>query len=90
MLSGGTEAQFAVLYIFRCRIVGKMDEYQYPLFFEARDLTDRERGKVTRHFQKRKDSGGGECLTIAKAGAKTYKVCFKEKEGKESHLFNMI
>ena len=67
-----------------------MDEYQYPLFFEARDLTDRERGKVTRHFQKRKDSGGGECLTIAKAGAKTYKVCFKEKEGKESHLFNMI
>ncbi|XP_030287686.1 protein mono-ADP-ribosyltransferase PARP14-like [Sparus aurata] len=51
-----------------------------------RDLTEREKGKVTRHFQKRKDSGGGECLTIAKAGAKTYKVCFKEKEDQERVL----
>ncbi|XP_073330732.1 uncharacterized protein [Pagrus major] len=60
-----------------------MDEYQHPLYFEARDLTDKERGKVRRHFQKRRDSGGGDCGVIEKAGANTYKICFKEKEVQE-------
>ncbi|GLD53861.1 poly [ADP-ribose] [Lates japonicus] len=58
-----------------------MDEYQYPLFFEAKeDLTDREREKIRRHFQKRRDSGGGDCGVIENIGGNIYKVCFKEKE----------
>lgn len=61
-----------------------MDEFQYPLFFEAKDLTEREKAKLRRHFQIRRDSGGGECGMIEKAGGNTYKVCFKKKEGKES------
>ncbi|XP_041840898.1 uncharacterized protein LOC121639623 isoform X2 [Melanotaenia boesemani] len=63
-----------------------MDEYQYPLFFEARDLTDREKEKVRRHFQKRRDSGGGDCATIEKIGDTTYKICFRESETQERVL----
>lgn len=60
-----------------------MDEFQHPLFFEARDLTDREKGKIWRYFQKRKDSGGGDCLALEKVGGSTYKISFKEREGKQ-------
>ncbi|XP_029381987.1 protein mono-ADP-ribosyltransferase PARP14-like isoform X2 [Echeneis naucrates] len=63
-----------------------MDEYQYPLFFEAKDLTDREREKIRRHFQKKRDSGGGECGVIEKAGGNMYKISFKEKDDQERVL----
>ncbi|KAG7241535.1 hypothetical protein INR49_025440 [Caranx melampygus] len=63
-----------------------MDEYQHPLFFEARDLTAREQEKVRRHFQKKRDSGGGECGIIEKTGGNTYKICFKEKDEQERVL----
>ncbi|XP_068584429.1 protein mono-ADP-ribosyltransferase PARP14-like [Cebidichthys violaceus] len=63
-----------------------MDEYQHPLFFEAKDLTDREKEKVRRHFQKKRDSGGGDCGMIEKAEGNTYKICFKEKEDQERVL----
>ena len=66
-----------------------MDEYQHPLYFEARDLTDKEERKVWRHFHKRRVSGGGDCGMIEKDGANTYKICFKEKEGKESQWVEM-
>lgn len=58
-----------------------MDEYQYPLFFEARDLTDQEKKKIRRYFQIRRDSGGGDCSTIEKVEGTIYKVSFKEKQG---------
>lgn len=58
-----------------------MAEYPYPLYFEARHLTDREKEKVRRHFLKRRDSGGGDCGGIEKVGDNIYKVCFKEQEG---------
>lgn len=57
-------------------------DYKYPLFFEAKDLEDKEKAKIRRHFQKRRDSGGGECGEIEKVGDKHYKVCFKDQEGK--------
>ncbi|XP_030286114.1 uncharacterized protein LOC115589412 [Sparus aurata] len=60
-----------------------MDEYQHPLYFEAKDLTDKEEQKVRGHFQKRRVSGGGDCGMIQKDGANTYKICFKEKEDQE-------
>ncbi|XP_071774139.2 protein mono-ADP-ribosyltransferase PARP14-like isoform X1 [Centroberyx gerrardi] len=64
-----------------------MDEYQYPLFFEAKDLTDKEKEKLRRHFQKRRDSGGGECGMIEKVGDNTYKICFMVKEDQERVLY---
>lgn len=67
-----------------------MDNYQHPLFFEAKDLTDREKEKLRRHFQKKRDSGGGECGLIEKVGDNTYKICFMDKEGKESHLSTLF
>ena len=60
-----------------------MDQFQYPLFFEARDLTDREKGKIWRYFQKKKDAGGGDCAMIEKVGGSVYKVSFKEEEGRQ-------
>ncbi|KAJ4949533.1 hypothetical protein JOQ06_021044 [Pogonophryne albipinna] len=63
-----------------------MEEFKHPLFFEAKDLTDKEKDKVRRHFQKRRDSGGGECGMIEKAGGNTYKICFKEIEDQERVL----
>nr|XP_046236902.1 protein mono-ADP-ribosyltransferase PARP14-like [Scatophagus argus] len=63
-----------------------MDECEYPLYFEAKDLTDTERGKIRRYFQKKRDSGGGDCGTIENVGGKTYKICFKEKEVQERVL----
>ncbi|KAK1889991.1 Protein mono-ADP-ribosyltransferase PARP14 [Dissostichus eleginoides] len=63
-----------------------MDEFKHPLFFEAKDLTDKEKDKVRRHFQKRRDSGGGDCGMIEKAVGNTYKICFKEIEDQERVL----
>ncbi|XP_027143801.1 poly [ADP-ribose] polymerase 14 isoform X4 [Larimichthys crocea] len=63
-----------------------MDNYQHHLFFEARDLTDREKNKIRRHFLKKRDSGGGECGMIEKIGDNTYKISFKEKEDQERVL----
>ncbi|XP_014842233.1 PREDICTED: poly [ADP-ribose] polymerase 14-like [Poecilia mexicana] len=63
-----------------------MAEYPYPLYFEARYLTDREKEKVSRHFQKRRDSGGGDCGGVEKVGDNIYKVCFKEQEVQERVL----
>lgn len=70
----------------------KMDEFQHPLFFEAKDLTDKEREKVRRHFLKKRDSGGGECGAVEKTGGNIYKISFKEKEGKKQcvkHIFRL-
>ncbi|XP_047453540.1 protein mono-ADP-ribosyltransferase PARP14-like [Mugil cephalus] len=63
-----------------------MDEYPHPLFFEARDLTDREREKLRRYFNKKRDSGGGDCGTIQRTEDNIYKVCFKEREDQERVL----
>ncbi|XP_037614203.1 protein mono-ADP-ribosyltransferase PARP14-like [Sebastes umbrosus] len=63
-----------------------MDEYQHPLFFEAKDLTDKEKEKIWRHFQKKRNSGGGDCGMIEKAGDNTYKICFRVKEEQERVL----
>ncbi|CAI5669260.1 unnamed protein product [Oreochromis niloticus] len=63
-----------------------MDEYLYPLFFEATDFTDREKEKVRRYFQKRRDSGGGDCGNLEKLVGSVYKICFKEKEDQERVL----
>ncbi|XP_027143708.1 poly [ADP-ribose] polymerase 14 isoform X2 [Larimichthys crocea] len=63
-----------------------MDEFQHPLFFEARDVTDREREKIRRHFLKKRDSGGGECGAVEKIGGNIYKISFKEKEDQERVL----
>lgn len=60
-----------------------MDEFPNPLFFEAKYLTEGDREKIRRYFQKRRISGGGDCGMIEKVGDKTYKICFKEKEGKK-------
>lgn len=60
-----------------------MDEYQHLLFFEAGELTQKDKDKVWRYFQKRRDSGGGDCGMIEKTGDNFYKICFKEKEGKK-------
>ncbi|KAM3591097.1 uncharacterized protein V6R79_022320 [Siganus canaliculatus] len=57
-----------------------MTEYQYPLYFEASDLTDRERDRVRRHFQRKRESGGGDCGPIERVGNRTYRVCFVEAE----------
>ncbi|XP_030609406.1 protein mono-ADP-ribosyltransferase PARP14-like [Archocentrus centrarchus] len=63
-----------------------MDEYPHPLFFEASDFTDKEKEKVRRYFQKRRDSGGGDCGKLEKVGGRVYKICFKEKEDQERVL----
>ncbi|XP_026018057.1 poly [ADP-ribose] polymerase 14-like [Astatotilapia calliptera] len=63
-----------------------MDEYPYPLFFEATDFTDREKEKVRRYFQKRRESGGGDCGNLEKLGGSVYKICFKEKEDQDRVL----
>lgn len=77
--------QIEVPHFCKFRIAGKMGEYQHPLFFEAKDLSDREKDKIRRYFQKRRDSGGGDCGMIEKAGGNIYKISFKEKEGKRSN-----
>ncbi|XP_071316077.1 protein mono-ADP-ribosyltransferase PARP14-like [Trachinotus anak] len=63
-----------------------MEEYKHPVFFEAKHLTDREKQKIRRHFQKKRVSGGGECGMIEKAGGNIYKYCFMEEEDQERVL----
>lgn len=65
-----------------------MDEYQYPLFFEANEVTRQEKEKIRRYFQIKRDSRGGDCGVIEKVGDKVYQVSFKEKKGKKSHVLN--
>ncbi|XP_034412586.1 protein mono-ADP-ribosyltransferase PARP14-like [Cyclopterus lumpus] len=63
-----------------------MDEYAHPLFFEAKHLTDREKGKIRRYFQKKRDSGGGVCGEIETADGDAYKLSFMDKEDQERVL----
>ncbi|KAM4536963.1 protein mono-ADP-ribosyltransferase PARP14-like [Odontesthes bonariensis] len=63
-----------------------MDEYQHLLFFEAKDLTDREEEKIWKYFQRKRDSGGGECAMIENVGGDRYKIRFREKEDQERVL----
>ncbi|MEQ2292390.1 hypothetical protein AMECASPLE_022686 [Ameca splendens] len=42
--------------------------------------------KVRRHFQKRRDAGGGDCGAIEKVGDNIYKVCFREQQDQERVL----
>ncbi|XP_076737820.1 uncharacterized protein LOC143416476 [Maylandia zebra] len=63
-----------------------MDECLHPVFFEAEELTDSEKEKIRRYFQKKRHSGGGDCGMIEKVGDKTYRICFKEKEDQEHVL----
>ncbi|XP_014886318.1 poly [ADP-ribose] polymerase 14-like isoform X3 [Poecilia latipinna] len=63
-----------------------MAEFPYPLYFEARYLTDKEKVNVSRYFQKTRASGGGDCGGIEKVGDNVYKVCFKEQEVQERVL----
>ncbi|XP_041840906.1 uncharacterized protein LOC121639630 [Melanotaenia boesemani] len=63
-----------------------MEEYQHPLFFEAKGLTDKEKERIRRYFQKKRSSGGGECGFIEKVGDTTYRINFKEKEDQERVL----
>uniref|UniRef100_A0A3B5LLT9 PAR14-like first RRM domain-containing protein n=1 Tax=Xiphophorus couchianus TaxID=32473 RepID=A0A3B5LLT9_9TELE len=55
-------------------LFSKMAEYPYPLYFEARHLSDGEKEKVRRYFQIKRVSGGGDC------------VCFKKQQDQESVL----
>ncbi|KAM8882173.1 protein mono-ADP-ribosyltransferase PARP14-like isoform 2-T2 [Synchiropus picturatus] len=63
-----------------------MEEYQHSLFFEAKDLTDREKDKIRRHFQRRRDSGGGECGDVERVGRSSYRIDFQDKEDQERVL----
>ncbi|XP_042368641.1 uncharacterized protein LOC121962451 [Plectropomus leopardus] len=63
-----------------------MEEYQHLLYFEAKDLTDREKEKIRRYFLKRRDSGGGECGLVEKVGGNIFKISFKDKEDQERVL----
>lgn len=60
-----------------------MDKYMHPLFFEAKNLTDSDTEAIREYFQGREDSAGGECGIPEKVDGSTYKICFKDKEGKE-------
>ncbi|KAK2899907.1 hypothetical protein Q8A73_013036 [Channa argus] len=65
-----------------------MDEYKYPLFFKGKQLTCGEKEKIGRYFQKKRDSGGGECRKIEKVEDDIYQICFKDKEvlKKKKHI----
>ncbi|XP_047458528.1 uncharacterized protein LOC125018563 [Mugil cephalus] len=63
-----------------------MEEYQHQIFFEARELTEPEKNKIRRYFQKRRQSGGGDCGSVEKVEDKIYKICFKEKKDHDSVL----
>ncbi|XP_029943872.1 protein mono-ADP-ribosyltransferase PARP14-like [Salarias fasciatus] len=63
-----------------------MEEYKHSLFFVARYMTDKETKKVRRYFQKRRESGGGECGVIKKVSGNSYVIRFKDKEDQERVL----
>ncbi|XP_008284620.1 poly [ADP-ribose] polymerase 14 [Stegastes partitus] len=63
-----------------------MDEFVHSLFFEAKDLTSKEKEKIRRYFQIKRESGGGECGNIEKVGNNIYKISFKDKEVQERVL----
>ncbi|XP_039462646.1 uncharacterized protein LOC120436202 [Oreochromis aureus] len=63
-----------------------MDKYTYPLFFEAKGLSDNDIQDIWRYFQRGQDSGGGECGIPGEVDGNTYKICFKDKEVQERVL----
>ncbi|XP_026209254.1 uncharacterized protein LOC113157845 isoform X2 [Anabas testudineus] len=63
-----------------------MDEYRYPLFFAANMVTSKEKEKIRRYFQIKRESGGGDCGVIESVGDNVYQICFREKEDQERVL----
>ncbi|XP_038587302.1 protein mono-ADP-ribosyltransferase PARP14-like [Micropterus salmoides] len=60
-----------------------MGEYQHPLLKIWQTET---KDKIRRYFQKRQDSGGGDCGTSERTGGNNYKISFKEKGDQETVL----
>lgn len=63
-----------------------MDKYTYPLFFEVKGLSGNDIQDIWRYFQRGEDSGGGECGIPAEVEGNTYKISFKDKEGKQDYV----
>lgn len=82
----GVAHRTCLTWVLKIDRLGQMDEYKHALFFEAKDLKDKEKGKIRRYFQIRRESGGGDCGMIEEGEGDTHKICFKEKEGEESNL----
>lgn len=57
------------------------EQYQYPVFFEANDLSERDRKKIRAYFQIKRQSGGGECGEVEKRTNNIYSIAFVKKEG---------
>lgn len=58
-----------------------METYQHAVFFEANNLSNIELRQIQNYFQIKRKSGGGDC-EILKVGANTYKINFRDKNGK--------
>ncbi|XP_062372730.1 protein mono-ADP-ribosyltransferase PARP14-like [Sardina pilchardus] len=63
-----------------------MAHFRFPVFFEARDLTDSEKQKIQKYFLIRRRSGGGECGPVEKVADDTYTISFVEQEDQERVL----
>lgn len=64
-----------------------MEKYQHAVFFETNNSLDI--AQIQKYFQIKRKSGGGEC-EILKFGANTYKISFRDKEGKQIIFFNQV
>lgn len=61
-----------------------MENYQHAVFFKAKSLSDEELRQIQIYFKIKRRSGGGDC-EIYKVGNSTYKISFRNKNGK--HVF---
>ncbi|TRY57758.1 hypothetical protein DNTS_012030 [Danionella cerebrum] len=62
-----------------------MEGYQYHVFFEVKDLTDKAFKHIQKYFSLQRRSGGGDC-EVSKAGKDIYKISFLNVKARDNVL----
>uniref|UniRef100_A0A672IE92 AIG1-type G domain-containing protein n=1 Tax=Salarias fasciatus TaxID=181472 RepID=A0A672IE92_SALFA len=62
------------------------DKYRYPVYFECGRLSQEQKRRISKNFQIKRKSGGGECSPVEEVSENIYKIAFKRREDQQSVL----
>uniref|UniRef100_A0A672IGG6 Uncharacterized LOC115386165 n=1 Tax=Salarias fasciatus TaxID=181472 RepID=A0A672IGG6_SALFA len=62
------------------------DKYRYPVYFECGRLSQEQKRRISKYFQIKRKSGGGECSPVEEMSENIYRIAFRRQEDQQSVL----